>query len=141
MQRKGYEIKWEPHIRTTEGLQKPDLVATMGRLALVIDAHIVGDNDDMIAACEAKMRKYLDNPGIDAAIESKLGVVQVRHCPLIITSRGVWCHKSAEDLIELGVLSRKYIRLMSVRGKGKTQDQEHQMIPANMTAALVLRLS
>ena len=54
----------------------------MGRLALVIDAHIVGDNVDMMAAREAKMRKYSDNPGIDAAIKSKPGVVEVRHFSL-----------------------------------------------------------
>ena len=29
----------------------------MGRLALVIDAHIVGDNVDMMAVREAKIRK------------------------------------------------------------------------------------
>ena len=49
LQRKGYEVEWEPHIRTSEGLRKPDLVASMGRLALIIDAHIVGDNVDMMA--------------------------------------------------------------------------------------------
>ena len=87
----------------------------MGRLALVIDAHIVGDNVDMMAAREAKIRKYSDNPGIDAAIKSKPGVVRMRHCPLIITSSGIFCHKFAEDLIGLGVLTRKDILLLSVR--------------------------
>ena len=48
----------------------------MGRLAFVIDAHIVGDN--MMAAHEAKIRKYSDNRGINAAITSKPGVVKVR---------------------------------------------------------------
>ena len=87
----------------------------MVRLAWVIDAHIVGDNVDMMAAREAKLRKYSDNPGLDAAIKSKPGVVEVRHCPLIITSRGIWFHKSAEDLIGLGMLTRKDTLLMSVR--------------------------
>ena len=61
----------------------------MGRLALVIDAHIVGDNVNMMVAREANIRKYSDNPGIDAAIKSKPGVVKVRHYPLIITSREI----------------------------------------------------
>ena len=52
---------------------------------------------------------------MEATIKSKPGVVKVRHCPLIITSRGIWCHKSAGVLIKLGVLSRKDILLMSVR--------------------------
>ena len=67
----------------------------------------------MMAAREAKMSKYSDNPGIDAAVKSKPGVVEVRHCLLIITSRGMWCHKFAEDLIGLDVLSRKDLLLMS----------------------------
>ena len=46
-----------------------------------------------------------------ATRESKM----VRHCPLIITSRGIWCHKSTKDLIALGVLTRKDTLLMSVR--------------------------
>ena len=58
LQRKGYEVEWKPHVRTAEGLRTTDLVATMGRLALIIDAHIVGDNVDMMAAREAKIRKY-----------------------------------------------------------------------------------
>ena len=68
LQRKGYNIKWEPYIRTVEGLLKTDFVATMGRLALVMDAHIVSDNVDMMAMCEAKIWKYSYNPGIDAAL-------------------------------------------------------------------------
>ena len=52
--------------------------------------HIVSDNVDMMAAHEAKFRKYSDNPGIYAAIKSKPGVVEVRYRPLIITSRGIW---------------------------------------------------
>ena len=68
----------------------------MGHLALVIDQHIVGDIVDMMAAREAKIRKYSDNPNIDAAIKSRPGVADVRHYPLIITSRGIRYHKSAE---------------------------------------------
>ena len=97
LQRKGYEVEWEQHIRTAEGLRKPDLLATMGRLALVIDAHIVGNNVDMINT----RTKYSDNPRIDAAIKSKPGVVEVRHCPLIITSRRIWYHKLLHKFLGL----------------------------------------
>ena len=64
----------------------------MGRLTLVIDSHILSDNVDMLAAREA------NNP----------------HNPLTITNGRVWCHKSAKELIGLGVLSRKDTLLMSV---------------------------
>ena len=88
-------------------------MATTGRLVLFIDVYIVSDNVDMMAAREAKMRKYADNPCIDAAIKSKPGVVEVKHCPL--ASRRIWCQKSLEDSIRLGVLSRRDTLLMSVR--------------------------
>ena len=81
MERKGYEVEWEPHIRTTEGLRKPDHLVTIGRLALVTDAHVVGDKVDTMAAREGKIQKYSDNPGIEATFNSKPGVAEVRHCP------------------------------------------------------------
>ena len=55
LQCKGYEVEWEQHIRIVECLRKPNLVATIARLALVIEAHIVGDNFEMMAAREAKI--------------------------------------------------------------------------------------
>ena len=56
IQRKRYEVEWEPHIRTVEGLRKPDLVATMDHLALIIEAHIFGDIVDMIAPKSGNIR-------------------------------------------------------------------------------------
>ena len=100
---------------STEGLRKRDLGATMGRLTLIIDSHIVGENVNIMAAREAKIWKYSDNPVIDSAIKLKPGMVEVRYCLLIITSRGIWGHKSVEDLIGPGVLSRNDVVLMSVR--------------------------
>ena len=69
----------------------------------------------MMVAREAKIRKYSDSLGIDAVIKSKLEVVEVGNCPLVITSRGICCLKSAEDLIGLRLLSRKVILLISMR--------------------------
>jgi len=39
----GYEIYQEPHYRTSLGLGKPDLVATLGRTAIVVDAQVVSE--------------------------------------------------------------------------------------------------
>ena len=66
----------------------------------------------MMVARKAKVRKYLDNTGIDAAIKSKPEVVEVRHCSLGVTSKGFLCHKQAEKVI--GVLSRNYILVIFV---------------------------
>ena len=39
LRRQGFNVHEEPHYRTQIGLRKPDIVATMGTLGLVIDAH------------------------------------------------------------------------------------------------------
>ena len=61
LQCKGDEVEWESHLKTAEGHRKLDLMDSMGCLALVIDAHITGDNVDMMAVREAKIRKNSDN--------------------------------------------------------------------------------
>ena len=43
LRHQGFEVREEPHYRTQEGLRKPDIVETMGKLGLVIDAQIVGE--------------------------------------------------------------------------------------------------
>ena len=58
LRRQGFEVQEEPHYRTQEGLRKPDIVATMGTLGLVIDAQIVGEQSDLERARTAKIRKY-----------------------------------------------------------------------------------
>ena len=47
LRRQGFEVQEEPHYRTQEGLRKPDIVATMGTLRLVIDAQIVDEQSDL----------------------------------------------------------------------------------------------
>lgn len=41
IRRMGFEVHKEPHYRTTLRLRKPDLVATLGQTAVVIDAQVV----------------------------------------------------------------------------------------------------
>ena len=65
LRRHGFEVQEEPHYRTQEGLRRPDIVATMGILGLVIDAQIVGEQSDLERARTAKIRKYTDNPDIE----------------------------------------------------------------------------
>ena len=47
LQRQGFEVQEKPHYRTQEGLRKPDIVATMGILGLVIYAQIVGEQSNL----------------------------------------------------------------------------------------------
>ena len=85
LRRQGFEVQEEPHYWTQEGLRKPDIVATMGTLGLVIDAQIVGEQSDLERARTAKIRKYADNPDIGRAIQRETGATNIRHLPVILT--------------------------------------------------------
>ena len=68
LRRQGFEVQEEPHYRTQEWLRKPDIIATMGTLGLVIDIQIVTEQSDLERARTAKIRKYAVNPDIERAI-------------------------------------------------------------------------
>ena len=91
----GFEVQEEPHYQTQEGLRKPDIMATMGTLGLVIDAQIVGEKSDLERARTAKIRKYAGNPGIERNIQLETGATNIRHLPVILSWRGIWCKASA----------------------------------------------
>ena len=78
LRRQGFEVQEEPHYRTPKGLRRPDIVATMGTLGLVIDAQIVGEKSDPERARTAKIMKYADIPDIERAIPPE-GVSGTKH--------------------------------------------------------------
>ena len=112
LQRKGYQVEWKPHISTAKGLRKPDLMATMWMLALVIDVHIFVGKVDMMVVRETKIRKYSDNPDIDAAIKLKPGVTEVKHCLLIkSTAKGFGAtgsRRTSSDFIALAAVTDRH---------------------------------
>ena len=99
IRRQGFEIQKEPHYRTQEGLRKPGIVATMGTLGLVIDVKIFGEQSDLERARTAKIRRYADNPDIEQAIQRETGATNIRHLPVILSWRGIWCKTSASDFL------------------------------------------
>ena len=77
----------EPHITTSEGLHKPDIIAIMGNLGLVIDAQVAGEECDLEQARTLKVGKYASNPDIQRAIED-LRATNILHLPAILSCRG-----------------------------------------------------
>ena len=57
----------------------------------MIDVQIVGEQSDLERARTAKIRKYADNPDIERAIQRETGSTNIRHLPVILSWRGVWC--------------------------------------------------
>ena len=115
LRRQGFEVREEPHYRTQEGLRKPDIVATMGPLGLVIDAQIAGEQSDLERARTAKIRKYADNHDIDRAIQRETGATNIRHLPIILSWRGIWCKTSASDFLALGTITRRDLAVIATR--------------------------
>ena len=69
----------------------------MGTLGLVIDTQIVGEQSDLERARTAKIRKYADNPDIERAIQRETGATNIRHLPVILSWRVIWCKTSESD--------------------------------------------
>ena len=86
---RGFEVQEEPHYRTQEWVRKPDIVATMGTLGLVIDAQIIGEQFNLERARTVKIRKYADNPDIERAIQRETRATNIRHLPVILSWRDI----------------------------------------------------
>ena len=66
---------------------------------MVIDAHIIDHEANIMTERETKIMKYPDN----AAIRFNSGAVEVRFYPLVISRRRIWCHKSVKDLFGISL--------------------------------------
>ena len=87
----------------------------MGTLGLVIDAQIVGEQSDLERARTAKIRKYANNPDIERAIQRETGETNIRHLPVILSWRGIWCKTSASDFLTLGTITRRDLAVIDTR--------------------------
>ncbi|CAL7932866.1 unnamed protein product [Xylocopa violacea] len=103
----------EPHIRTPSGLRKPDLVAMRDKTVLVIDAQVVGEQSDLARAHEAKKTYYRES--IHRELAEKYNTSDIKYTSVTISCRGIWSKQSAEDLIDLKVLNKKDLKVLSSR--------------------------
>lgn len=111
---KKYDIiQEEPHIQTSVGLRKPDLVAAKDNTVLVVDAQIVGEQSDLTAAHERKKEYYRDS--IHSALLQKYNVSEIEYTSITLSCRGIWSPESAEDLVQRGILKKSELKLMASR--------------------------
>ena len=114
LRHQGFTVYNESHNTTSEGLRKPDIVAIMRTLGVVIDVQVAGEQFDLERARALKVKKYAGNPDIQRAIQD-LGARNILLLPAIISCRGVWCKKSADDLLGLGTINRRYLAVIVTR--------------------------
>lgn len=108
----GYMIHRKPHYRTQAGLRKPDLVATLGQTAVVVDAQVVAEQTDLAAAHLRKKRYYQD---ITEDIKAAHDVQTVVVTSATLTWKGVWSPNSAEELRRIGFINSADIKIISTR--------------------------
>lgn len=99
---KGHNIVYEPQLRTSVGLRKPDLLAIKNGECVVLDAQIVkGDNMDR--DFRNKVAKYRDIPEMVRLLSAKYAITKVRYVAITLSYRGIWCQASYRALKELGI--------------------------------------
>ena len=86
----------------------------MGNLGLVIDAQVAGEQSDLERARTLKVQKYAGNPVIQRAIED-LRATNILHLPAILSCRGVWSKKSADDLLRIDTINRRDLAIIATR--------------------------
>jgi len=92
MTKMNYKVDWEPLIRTTEGLLKSDLIASIGNCALVIDIAICSDGVDPDKMYKDKIAKY--KPVAEALDDS---YSDIKLMAFIVNWRGAVAKRTLED--------------------------------------------
>lgn len=103
-----YAVLEEPEIQSEQGLRKPDIIAVLGRTAIVIDGQVVNDQIDLGSVHKKKSNKYKD---LEAQIKRDQKVDKVRFTSVTLS----WSRKSAESLVGLGVIRKDALKVLSSR--------------------------
>lgn len=111
----GYRVENEPTFTTSEGVRKPDVIATLGDTSFIVDTQIVGEQTDLEHINRNKINYYKNNPTLINEIKNKYGSGTVLTYAATLNWRGVWAKTSAEDLLERGIIRRKDLPVMSSR--------------------------
>nr|AFM44926.1 R2 protein [Eyprepocnemis plorans] len=114
LRRRGYDVHRELHLRTSQGLKKPDIVAVSGTTAFVIDAQVIGDHLDADRCHREKVEVYDQQP-VHTEIKRMFPEVQmITTTSATLNWRGVWSPASAKALIGIGFNSN-HLSTMATR--------------------------
>lgn len=111
----GYQVENEPTFTTTEGVRKPDIVATLGDTSFIVDTQIVGEQTDLEQTNKNKINYYKNNTTLQDEIKSRYGSGTVLTFAATLNWRGVWAKSSAEDLLERGIIRKRDLPVVSSR--------------------------
>ncbi|KAK2575344.1 hypothetical protein KPH14_012788, partial [Odynerus spinipes] len=116
LRRAGWTVHEEPMYVTAEGTRKPDLVCERGGQVAVVDSQVVSGYGPLDEAHERKAAYYRDNSSLVELLSRGYGVHQsaITFSTCTISWRGVWCAKSADWLLKMG-LSKGLLRGITTR--------------------------
>lgn len=110
----GYVIHQEPHYNTSIGLRKPDIVAVMGRTAVILDAQVVSEQTDLTLAHRRKI-DYYSKPEIISAVQGTHNVENIVVASATLSWKGIWSGASAKQLGLLGFVNKSDLKIISTR--------------------------
>lgn len=104
LQDKDWQVTMEPHLNTSAGLRKPDIVAVRGENLVVLDTQIVSGAPHLMNTYRDKVAKY-NTPELKDIISRRFGVAlaNIKVAAVTISWRGVWAAKSEEVLQAMGL--------------------------------------
>ncbi|CAL7932971.1 unnamed protein product, partial [Xylocopa violacea] len=111
----GFQVNYEPHFNTEEGLRKPDIIGSLGATAYMIDAQVVSEQSCLKRAHEQKIGYYGQNQSLISQIKSRYNCTDVKTFSCTLTWRGIWSPQSVAGLLEAGIIKKKDIKVLSSR--------------------------
>ncbi|CAL7940835.1 unnamed protein product [Xylocopa violacea] len=112
LQKTYQQVEEEPHFQTSEGLRKPDLIAVKDRTAVIIDAQVVSEQSGLDTAHKRKVQYYKD---LEPAVKEKYKIDEVVLSSVTISYRGIWSQRSASELTDRKIISKKELKILSTR--------------------------
>lgn len=101
---KGWNVLKEPHIRTSLGLRKPDIVASRNGVGVIVDAQVVSGQRPLDELHREKRSKYGNHDELVEKVAALLDLPckqSVRATSCTISWRGVWSLGSYKELKSL----------------------------------------
>ncbi len=119
LERLGYAVRREQGIQTPDGLRRPDIIATKGTVAYVLDSSIVADAGiaDLSQAYRQKVDKYQRYASTFKKYLSEvsdLPPTTVTYGAAILSWRGAMCSLTANILTTIGFTKSDFL-LMATR--------------------------
>lgn len=112
-----YKVNIEPHIKTSEGLKKPDIIVIKQNECWVIDAQVVSEQTILDEADKNKKKKYSTN-SMKTALRDNYDLTtnnDIKTMSITLNCRGVWSKKSAQNLLENEIIAKKDLKVISSR--------------------------